>query len=163
MAKINKFIVQYAEVFKGFKFNLDVAKPPKYLVKRFIKIIKVEVSDPRYEDMCTYPLETILSVAFLSVLADAKTWGEMADFGNDYKIWLKKFLPIGNTMPIDDTYRRVFSLLDSKELSNATITYITSIFKKIKKSVDKYNNMEKSQYKLINIDGKEARDRKSVV
>lgn len=128
MAKINKFIVQYAEVFKGFKFNLDVAKPPKYLVKMFVKIIKVEVSDLRYEDMCTYPLETILSVVFLYTLADAKSWGEIADFSNDYKNWLKKFLPIGDTMAIDDVYHHVFSLIDSKELSNATITYITPIF-----------------------------------
>ena len=86
MAKINKFIVQYAEVFKWLKFNLDVTKPPKHLVKMFVKIIKVEVSDPRYEDMCTYPLETILSVVFLYTLADAKSWGEIADFGNIIKI-----------------------------------------------------------------------------
>lgn len=75
MAKINKFIVQYAEVFKGFKFNLDVAKPPKYLVKMFVKIIKVEVSDPRYEDMCTYPLETILSVVFFVYLSRCEILG----------------------------------------------------------------------------------------
>lgn len=128
MAKINKFIVQYAEVFKWLKFNLDVTKPHKYLVKMFVKIIKVEVSDLRYEDMCTYPLETILSVVFLYTLADAKSWGEIADFSNDYKNWLKKFLPIGDTMAIDDVYHHVFSLIDSKELSNATITYITPIF-----------------------------------
>jgi len=31
-------------------------------------------------------------------------------------------------MAIDDVYHHVFSLIDSKELSNATITYITPIF-----------------------------------
>lgn len=158
MAKINKFIVKYAEVFKGFKINIDKTKPPKYIVKRFVNIIKVEVSDPRYEDMCTYPLETILSIAFLAVLADAKSWGEIADFGNDYKKWLSKFVPIGETMPIDDTYRRVFSLIDSYELTQATIKYITSIFRKIKDSINKYNNKkEQLEYKLVNIDGKEAK------
>lgn len=65
-------------------------------------------------------------------LADAKSWGEIADFGNDYKNWLKKFLPIGDTMTIDDAYHHVFNLIDSKELSNATITYITPIFKNLK-------------------------------
>lgn len=157
MAKVNKFIVEYAEVFKGFKFNLKETKPPKYLVKKFVRIIKVEVGDPRYEEMCTYPLETILCVTFLAVLADAKTWAEIADFGLDEKEWLAKFLPIGESMPIDDTYRRVFGLVDSKELCKATITYITSIFKKIKKSIEKHKKMETSQYKLLNIDGKEAR------
>lgn len=67
MAKINKFIVQYAEVFKGLRVNFNEAKPPKNLIKRFVKIISVEVNDPRYENMCTYPLEVILSISFLAV------------------------------------------------------------------------------------------------
>lgn len=157
MAKINKFIVEYAEVFKGYKINFDDAKPPKHLIKKFVKIIKVEVNDPRYEKMCTYPLEVILSVTFLAILGDCKTWSEIADFGNDYKKWLKKFLPITDTMPIDDTYRRVFSLIDSQELSNATITYITYLFKRIKDTLEKYKKISETKYKLINIDGKEAR------
>lgn len=156
MAKINKFIVEYAEVFKGVKFNFDEDKPPKYLIKRFVKIISSEVDEPRYENMCTYPLELILSVAFLAVLGDCKSWGEIADFGVDYKKWLAKFLPIGQTMPIDDTYRRVFSLISPEELSHATIKYITEIFKKIKATLEKRNN-DPNSYKLINIDGKEAR------
>ncbi len=156
MAKINKFIVEYAEVFKGFKVSFDESKPPKYLIKRFVKIISAEVSDPRYEKMCTYPLEVVLSVAFLAVLGDCKTWGEIADFGNDYKKWLSKFLPLGESMPIDDTYRRVFSLISPSELSKATIKYIVEIFKKIKATLNKHNKDE-LQYKLINIDGKEAR------
>lgn len=156
MAKINKFIVEYAEVFKGFKVSFNESKPPKYLIKRFVKIISAEVSDPRYKNMCTYPLEVVLSVAFLAVLGDCKTWGEIADFGNDYKKWLSKFLPLGESMPIDDTYRRVFSLISPSELSKATIKYIVEIFKKIKATLNKHNKDE-TQYKLINIDGKEAR------
>lgn len=156
MAKINNFIVEYAEVFKGLKFNFDDSKPPKYLIKRFVKIITAEVDDPRYEDMCTYPLEVILCVAFLAVLGDCKSWGEIADFGNDYKRWLAKFLPLGETMPIDDTYRRVFSLISPNELSKATIKYITELFVKIKATLKKHLR-NGSNYKLISIDGKEGR------
>jgi predicted transposase YbfD/YdcC len=157
MAKINKFIVEYAEVFKGMKLSFDEVKPPKYLVKRFVKIVNAEVSDPRYQKMCTYPLEVVLSVAFLAVLGDCKSWAEIADFGNDYKKWLSKFLPLGDTMPIDDTYRRIFSLLDSNELSRATIKYITLVFEKIKETLDKHKPSSIDNFKLVNIDGKVAR------
>jgi len=165
MAKLNKFIVEYTEVFKGLKFNIDESKPPRYLIKRFVRIISKEVSDPRYKNMCIYPLEVILVITFLAVLCDCKDWGEIADFGRDYRKWLRKYIPIGDRLPIDDTYRRVIGLLDTNELSKATVSYIVGIFSRIKRLMmaAKNRNSLKSfitkdaSYKLINIDGKEAR------
>ncbi|HOA78254.1 MAG: hypothetical protein WBL47_02065 [Bacilli bacterium] len=40
MAKINKFIVKYAEIFKGNAIDFDAAKPHDRLVERFAKIIR---------------------------------------------------------------------------------------------------------------------------
>lgn len=167
MAKINRFIVQYAELLKDVKIDFDGKKPPKYLIKRFVNVIKETVNDPRYENMCTYPIETVLVTAFIGVLCNASNWAEIHDVADDNKKWLSKFVPIpNNRVPIDDTYRRVFSLIDSNELTQATKKYLISIFRKIKGIMEKYikdNNISNTElidekgFTLINIDGKVAR------
>lgn len=157
MKKISYFMIEFSEVFKDRKLDYASSKPPKKLMNRFVKIIKKEVTDPRYEKMCTYPLELILCVVFLAVLGDFKTWGEIADFGNIHKKWLSRFLPIKDRMPIDDTYQNVFSKLDSKQLSRATIKFITELFEKIIKTMDKHKPTSSGNYRLVNIDGKVAR------
>lgn len=167
MAKINRFIVQYAEVLKNVKIDIDGKKPPKYLIKRFVNVIQDTVSDPRYENMCTYPIETVLVTAFIGILCNASNWAEIHDVADDNKKWLAKFVPIpNNKVPIDDTYRRVFSLVDPNELIEATKKYLISIFRKIKNYMEKYtkdNNIDNSNlldskgFTLINIDGKVAR------
>lgn len=167
MAKINNFIVQYAEILKDVKIDISEKKPPKYLIKRFVQIVKDDISDPRYELMCTYPIETILVTAFLGILCGASSWAEISDVALDNKKWLSRFVTIPNDkVPIDDTYRRVFSLIDPAELIDATRKYLLEIFRKIKYVIDKYiktNNINKSSMisksgaTLINIDGKVAR------
>jgi len=167
MAKVNNFIVQYAEILKDVKIDITDKKPPKYLFKRFVQIVKNDISEPRYENMCTYPMETILTTAFLGILCNASSWSEISDVADDNKKWLSRFVSIpNNKVPIDDTYRRVFSLIDPKELIDATRKYLIEIFRRIKKIIDKYINdnninttsiIDKNGATLINIDGKVAR------
>lgn len=167
MAKINRFIIEYTELVKDLKIDISENKPPKYLIKRFVNIVKEDINDPRYEKMCTYPIETILVSAFLAILCNASNWAEISDFVGFNKKWLKDFIPFPESgSPIDDTYRRVFSLIDSNELINVTKKYLFSTFKEIKKCMNKYmkdNNIQKENlfdnkgYRLINIDGKVAR------
>ena len=167
MPKINKFIIQYKEIFKDVKIDISGKKPPKYLIKRFVEIVKTDITDPRYENMCTYPIETILVTAFIAILCNASNWAEISDATLEYKDWLCKFVEIPNgKVPIDDTYRRVFSLIDTDELIEATKKYLLEIFRKIKRFMDKYLKQHdidtgelitKKGYTLINIDGKVAR------
>ncbi len=167
MAKSNKFILQYAEVFKNVTIDLEGRKPPKYLIKRFVQLIKVEIGEPRYENMCTYSLETIIVTAFLAILCNASTWTQIADFTYLNRKWLCKFIPLDKeSTPIDDTYRRVFSLIDGNELNAVTKKYMLSIFTKIKNAINKYKEKNSIETKdlldskgkiILNVDGKVAR------
>lgn len=168
MAKVNRFIIEYAEILKDVKIDVDGAKPPSYLVKRFVRIVKSDITEKRYINMCDYPIETILVCAFMGILCNSTNWVEIHDFVSDNVKWLSKFVPFPeDRIPSDDTFRRVFSLIDSEELSTATVKYLLSIFAKIKNAISKYakeNRVNpdffidtKKGHVLINIDGKVAR------
>lgn len=45
-------------------------------------------------------------------------------FGQAKQRWLRKFLRLRNGIPSHDTFRRVFSLIDSASLQQATVSFL---------------------------------------
>ncbi len=152
MAKVCRPIVEYKEIIKSTNITLDDYKPPKIAIKRFIRLFK-DVDDTRLPGMIDYPLYEILLIAFLSVLGNASTWTDMECFGKNYQKWLKKFLTLENGIPSHDTFRRVFALIDPKQLEYATVRFLAENMNAIKKSLA----IKSTGLKQICIDGKEAR------
>lgn len=167
MAKPNNFIIAYSEKLKNVKLDTKNKGLVKVFITKFINYIDKNVEDPRYEKMCDYPLETIIVTAFLALLSNCNTWGEIAAYANDYYDDLKKYLKFSSgRTPIDDTYRRVFSLLNIKSLAASCAEFILSFYKKIEREATAYfkkHNIDgKSTFNsrgmtILNIDGKEAR------
>lgn len=110
MASINHVIMEYADIFSQAGIPADT-KPPKAVIRRFVRVFS-SVEDRRVDSMTDYPLTEILLITFLAVLANASTWTEIAQFGEEKKRWLRKFLPLKHGIPSHDTFRRVFSLID---------------------------------------------------
>lgn len=92
-------------------------------------------------------------IAFLAVLGNASTWSEMEQFGHAKERWLKKFIKLKNGIPSHDTFRRVFSLIDSEQLQKATVEFLIENINAIKKSLP----VDKEELRLICVDGKEQR------
>lgn len=153
MAKTNKFILEYKKVLEGAQINFDsIKKLPKCTMKRFVRIFK-DVEDSRVKGMISYPLEEIIVITFLAVLAGARGWIEIERFGQKYEKWLGKFLKLENGTPSHDTVERVFSLINSKQLEKATVQFLVENINNIKKSL----GIESTSFELISVDGKEAR------
>lgn len=151
MSKPNTFIITYSEKLKDVKLDTKHPGLVKLFIQKFVNYLDKNIDDPRYEKMCNYPLETIIVTAFLALLSGSNSWGEIALYTFDYYDILKKYLVFPDKRtPIDDTYRRVFSLLDIKSLASTCAEFILSFYKKIEKEAQKY-------FELHNIDGKEAR------
>jgi hypothetical protein len=135
MAKINRFILEYKETIKVAGLVVPEGKTlPKAAIKRFIRVFE-DVTDSRIKGMIDYPLVEIILITFLAVLGNASTWGEIAIFGKQKKGWLKKFLPLRNGIPSHDTFRRVFSLIDSGMLEQATVNYVCENIDTIHRSI----------------------------
>ncbi len=151
MSNINKFVLEYSTIFRENSLDYDNRKPPKNAMRRFVRYLK-EIDDPRKSNMIDYPLEEIFVISFLAILAGAERWDDIELFGQVYKKWLKKFLKLKNGIPSHDTLRRVFGLIDSKQLEKVTIAFMLDVIKKLKKNL-KISNSGKQH---IIVDGKEA-------
>lgn len=152
MAKINKFVATYTDKFEIKNINFDNTRPPKVVMKRFIRLL-TNIDDKRLFGMIEYPLEEIVAIAFLAILSGAKTWIDLESFGKVRTKWLKKFLKLEHGIPSHDTFRRVFGLIDPKQLESVTVIFIINIIEKIKKVL----KIEDSGKRLINVDGKEQK------
>lgn len=150
MAKINHFIATYSDAIADLDIPVDSTVPPKAVIRRFLRILK-DVDDLRVPAMIDYPLEEVVLIAFLAVLGNASTWTEMEMFGKTNQRWLKKFLKLKNGIPSHDTFRRVFSLIDTEQLQKATVNFLQQNITAIKKSL----GIAEDGYTMICVDGKE--------
>jgi predicted transposase YbfD/YdcC len=83
------------------------------ILSEFGSIIDHRVPDRRTHHV----LVDILTIAFLAVLTRSENWEDMEDFGLRRFRWLKMFLELPNGIPSADTFRRVISQIDGKELN----------------------------------------------
>jgi len=83
--------------------------------------------DPRIDRTKAHLLEDIIFIAIASVLCGAETWNEMEDFGKSKQAWLRTILKLPSGIPSHDTFNRVFSLLDHKELGEKFVQWTSSV------------------------------------
>lgn len=152
MSKTCKFILEYKEVIGNLNLDFDNYNPPKHTMKHFVRLLK-EIDDVRVKKMTDYPLEEIIVIAFLAVLGNANGWKDIADFGKEKEMWLRKFLKLEYGIPSHDTFERVFSLINSKELEAVTVTFMSENIDKIRKAMKTGKGLKR----LICVDGKEAK------
>lgn len=114
------------------------------LSNTFIRYFR-SIKDPR---RCNrnrrHELIDILVITILGTICGIETWSELYDFGCAKIEWLKTFLMLPNGIPSEDTFARVFSIINPKEFDRCFSNWIRSL------SIDVENA-------VIAIDGKTLR------
>lgn len=103
-----------------------------------------DVQDPRRAYLNDHPLINILTIALLATIAGAESWTDVANFGQQKKDWLNKFLDLKNGIPSHDTFGRVFARLDSEQFRVGFLSWVQAVF-------------EITNGQVIAIDGKQLR------
>lgn len=85
------------------------------------------ITDPRVLRTQKHSLDSLLFIALCAVICGAESWNEIEDYGNAKIDWLERFLPLPNGIPSHDTFNRVISSLDPKELNESFIAWTKSI------------------------------------
>lgn len=86
-----------------------------------------ELRDPRVERNREHLLEEILLISIAAVLSGAESWNDIAEYGEDKREWLQRFLTLPSGIPSHDTFNRVFAALDPEEMEKGFVAWVSSI------------------------------------
>ena len=108
------------------------------IIEHFLKL-----DDPRRYNK-SHLLIDIVVIAICAVICGADDWPAVEEFGEAKQEWFEQFLKLPHGIPSDDTFRRVFAVLDAEQFQSCFITWIRTVF-------------EVTQGQVVPIDGKKLR------
>jgi predicted transposase YbfD/YdcC len=85
------------------------------------------VVDPRKGPARRHELHEMILIALCAVMCGADTWVDVAEWGEDNKAWLKKYLKLEHGVASHDTYSRVFRVLDAQVFEQCFRTWIAGL------------------------------------
>lgn len=86
-----------------------------------------EIKDPRVKRNRVHLLTDILIIAILSVIAGARGWEDMENYGLSKYEWLEQFLKLPEGIPCADTFRRVFERINPLVFEQCFRRWVESI------------------------------------
>jgi predicted transposase YbfD/YdcC len=87
----------------------------------------VSIPDPRQAWKVEHDLVELLVVAVNAVLVGADTFVEIELWAKEKLEWLRKYLRLANGIPSQDTFGRLFGLIDAKEFEAAFRRWVSGI------------------------------------
>ncbi|MDR0599894.1 MAG: ISAs1 family transposase [Treponema sp.] len=93
------------------------------------------IRDPRVERNKLYPLEEVIIITILAVIALAQGWEDIERYAKAKKDWLGRFLRLEHGIPPHDVYRRVMSQLKPEEVERCFMEWVRAIRKGYEREV----------------------------
>lgn len=88
-----------------------------------------DLEDPRQQGKVWYPLDEVLLLCLLAVLAGAESWVEIAEFGEARLDFLRRFRPFEKGTPSHDQLGDLFAVLDAERFQSCFIAWVGSLTK----------------------------------
>lgn len=86
------------------------------------------IDDPRRPSNGTlHDFREILVMAIAAVLSDCDTVEDIADWARMREAWLRRFLVLKNGIPSEDTFLRIFRLLDPKQFEDCFRRWVSGV------------------------------------
>ena len=79
---------------------------PQTLIEHFSKL-----EDPRVERNKKHELIDVIVLCVCAVVSGANGWSDIEEFGHAKLEWLRRYVPLANGIPVDDTIARIVSAL----------------------------------------------------
>ncbi len=86
-----------------------------------------ELPDPRQLGKVIYPLNEVLLLSLLAVLAGAETFTDIARFGEKKLALLRRFLPFADGAPPHDRLGDIFAALDAKAFQRCFVAWVAAL------------------------------------
>jgi hypothetical protein len=92
----------------------------------FLKYFR-EMPDPRQPGKVTYPLEEVLLLCLLAVLAGEETFVDIARFGAKKLALLRRFRPFRDGTPSHDHLGDIFATLDAEQFQRCFVAWVAAL------------------------------------
>ena len=86
-----------------------------------------DLPDPRSNQGKRHLLEDLLTITVLAVLSGCDDWKSIEDYAHDEEAFLRTFLRLPHGPPSDDTFRRLFSRLDTRSFSKVFMKWTSRL------------------------------------
>jgi predicted transposase YbfD/YdcC len=86
-----------------------------------------DLPDPRQRGKVTYPLDEVLLLALLAVLAGAESFVEIARFGEKKLDLLRRFRPFRDGTPSHDHLGDIFAALDAGQFQRCFVAWVAAL------------------------------------
>jgi predicted transposase YbfD/YdcC len=86
-----------------------------------------DMPDPRQRGKVTYPLDEVLLLALLAVLAGAESFVEIARFGEKKLDLLRRFRPFRDGTPSHDHLGDIFAALDAEQFQRCFVAWVAAL------------------------------------
>lgn len=86
-----------------------------------------DLPDPRQRGKVTYPLDEVLLLSLLAVLAGAETFVDIARFGDKKLDLLRRFQPFRDGTPAHDHLGDIFATLDAEHFQRCFVAWVGSL------------------------------------
>lgn len=104
-----------------------------------------QFNEPRRHNR-RHPLISVITIAVLAVMCNAKGWASVARFAKQEQKWLELFLPLPCGVPSRQTFERVFAMLKPDEVEKCLMAWFQAM-----------NQYSDGMLKHIALDGKALR------
>jgi len=94
----------------------------------FLQYFK-DLPDRRQLGEVVYPLDEILLLCLLAVLAGAETFTDIARFGEKKLVLLRRFRPFASGTPAHDHLSDIFATLDAEAFRRCFVAWVAALIK----------------------------------
>jgi predicted transposase YbfD/YdcC len=94
----------------------------------FLEYFK-DLPDPRQAGKVIYPLNEVLLLSLLAVLANAESFTDIARFGEKKLALLRRFLPFADGTPPHDRLGDIFASLDAQAFQRCFVDWVAALTK----------------------------------
>jgi len=86
-----------------------------------------EIEEPREKKGRRHNLQDIIVIAICGIICGADGFKGMQVFGESKEKWLNEFLELEYGIPSEDTFGRVFSMINPDKFKNCFVRWVSSI------------------------------------
>lgn len=86
-----------------------------------------DLPDPRQRGKVLYPLDEVLLLSLLAVLAGAETFADIARFGDRKLAFLRRFRPFRDGTPAHDHLGDIFASLDAAQFQRCFVAWVGAL------------------------------------